>query len=137
MIASLLFVGLQLRQANALARLQQQQAFADAWQNVNLTLATEPLLLSLLAKIHDGGVHEDFPPEDAVSIDMAYRGLMHGWEQYYLQLQLGVLDEDAISFPRADSPMWNSDYLRGRWPTVRAEFQEEFAEFWESRYELR
>ena len=135
-IGSLVFVGLQLRQANALARLEQQQAFADAWQTVNLTLATEPQLLATLAQIYDGALHEDLSPEDAVSIDMAYRGLLHGWEQYYRQLQLGVLEEDAISFPSDNSPMWNSDYLRGRWPVIRGEFQEEFAVFWESRYSL-
>ena len=43
-IASLIFVGYEIRQGNALGRQQAQQSMAEAWSTVNLAVATDHVL---------------------------------------------------------------------------------------------
>ena len=135
-IASLVFVGMQIQQSNALGRLQAQQAMGEAWSTVNLTMATNPELASLLARMYDGELEADFTPGEAQSLYLVLHGLDHTWEMYYLQSRSGVLEEGDISFPPPNNRTFGAAFHRELWPNIRAGFSEDFAVFWEQRFGL-
>lgn len=135
-IASLIFVGYEIRQSNALGRQQAQQSMAEAWSTVNLAVATDHVLADLLARMQAGQLRADFTPGEAVSLYQVLHGLDHTWEMYYKQTQMGVLEEGDISFPPPNNPLFGSPYHGELWPSIRAGFGEDFAIFWEQRFGL-
>ncbi len=135
-IASLIFVGYEIRQSNALGRQQAQQSMAEAWSTVNLAVATDHVLADLLARMQAGQLRADFTPGEAVSLYQVLHGLDHTWEMYYKQTQMGVLEEGDISFPPPNNPVFGSPYHGELWPSIRAGFGEDFAIFWEQRFGL-
>ena len=135
-IASLIFVGYEIRQSNALGRQQAQQSMAEAWSTVNLAVATDHVLADLLARMQAGELRADFTPGEAVSLYQVLHGLDHTWEMYYKQTQMGVLEEGDISFPPPNNPVFGSPYHGELWPSIRAGFGEGFAIFWEQRFGL-
>ncbi len=135
-IASLIFVGYQIRQGNTLGRLQAQQSMAEAWSTVNLTVATDHVLADLLARMQAGDLNDAFTPGEAVSLYQFLHGLDHTWEMYYLQIQIGVLEEGDISFPPPNNQTFGAPFHRELWPSICAGFSENFAIFWEQRFGL-
>jgi hypothetical protein len=135
-IASLIYVGYEIRQSNALGRQQAQQSMAEAWSTVNLAVATDHVLADLLARMQAGELRADFTPGEAVSLYQVLHGLDHTWEMYYKQTQMGVLEEGDISFPPPNNPVFGSPYHGELWPSIRAGFGEDFAVFWEQRFGL-
>jgi hypothetical protein len=135
-MGSLLFVGMQVRQANLLARLQVQQEHAAQFRETNLAVATSPELSGLFARVYAGAVRADFEPGEVVALDWAYIGITRAWEQNYRQLQLGVLGPDDITYDRPYSQFWTSDYFKELWATLRPGLAADFASFWTQYYGL-
>ncbi len=135
-VASLVFVGFQMRQANTIARLQVLQEHAAQWREANLAMVADPGLLRVMAMAKTGAIHSDLASEDALALDLALDGLVHGWEGNFKQLQLGVLDEHDIIFPIPSSAFFGSQYAREWWKSARGAFDEDFAAFWEERFGL-
>lgn len=135
-VASLIFVGLQVQQANRIARLQVLQEHAAQFRESTLTIATSPELTRLVARVYDGAPREEFSPEETVSLDFAYIGITAGWAQNFQQRQLGVLNLDDLAFDRETSPFWTSAYYRDLWPLFRSQFSAAFVEAWERHYDL-
>ena len=135
-IASLIFVGLQIRQSNALGRLQAQQSMAETWSTVNLSVATDHVLADLMARMQAGELKVDFTPGEAVSLYQLLHGLDHTWEMYYLQTESGVLARGDISFPAPNNQTFGAPFHRELWPSIRGGFNEDFAVFWEQRFDL-
>ncbi len=135
-IASLIFVGYQIRQSNALGRLQAQQSMAETWSTVNLAVATDHVLADLMARMHAGGLGADFARGEVVSCYQVLRGLDHTWEMYYMQTRLSVLEKGDISFPQPNNRTFGAPFHRELWPSIRAGFNEDFAVFWEQRFSL-
>lgn len=135
-IASLMFVGYEIRQSNALGRQQAQQSMAEAWSTVNLAVATDHVLADLLARMQAGELKADFTPGEAVSLYQVLHGLDHTWEMYYKQTQMGVLEEGDISFPPPNNQVFGAPFHRELWPSIRGGFSEDFAVFWEQRFGL-
>ena len=135
-IGSLIFVGVQVRQANLLARLQVQQEHAAQFRETNVALASSPELTRLLARVDAGATHSDFEPEEVVALDLAYIGITRGWEQNYRQLQLGILGPYDITYDRPYSQFWTSAYFKELWATLKPGLAEDFASFWDDYYGL-
>ena len=135
-VASLIFVGLQVRQANRLARLQVQQEHAAQFRETTLAVATSQELTRLIGRVYDGALREEFSRPETVALDWAYVGITHGWEQNFFQRQLGILGPDDLAFDRESSPLWTSAYYRELWPRIRSAFSGAFSEAWEAQYDL-
>ena len=135
-VASLVFVGFELRQSNQLARIQAQQSMGEAWSTVNLTMATDHELMVLMARMASGEIEADFEPGEIYSLYLVLHGLDHTWEMYFKQMQSGVLQKGDISFPPPNNRTFRSSFHRELWPNIRAGFDEGFAVFWEQRFGL-
>ena len=135
-IASLLFVAMELRQSNQLGRLEAMQSIADSWLFTGWEIGGNRDMAALLAKVVEGEVQSDFDPTENYQLTSILYAADHHWQMRFNQLQLGILDPTDYSFPDRTNPTYNSDYHRDLWPTIRADFGDEFAEFWEQRFEL-
>ena len=135
-VASLIFVAIELRQSNQIGRLEAMQSMATAWSLVGLELASNENLAALLAKTDSGAVRKDFDAVENRQLFNVLHGLDHHWEMRFNQLNLGVLASADYSFPGPQSSTYASAYHRGIWLRIRPGLSEEFALFWERRFGL-
>ena len=136
-VASLIFVALQIRQSNQIGRLEAMQSMASDWASVGLEISASESLSALLARIYDGAEPADFDAAENIRLRILLHGLDHFWEMRFKQLNLGVLEPGDYSFPRfRNHPVFGSAYHKAIWPEIRPGFSEDFAIFWEQRFDL-
>lgn len=136
-VASLVFVAIQVRQSNQIGRLEAMQSMASDWATVGLGIAGNESLAALLAKASDGAVRKDFDATENLQLFSALHGLDHHWEMRFNQLNLGVLELKDYSFPGPpQTSIFASNYHKDIWPGIRPGLSEEFAVFWEQRFGL-
>jgi hypothetical protein len=135
-VVTLMYLAYQLRQSNQLGRLEAMQAMADAWLFTGWEIAGNKEMAALLAKVGEGAAQCDFDSTENYQVFSFFFGADNNWAMRFSQLQLGILKPEDYSFPNPANPTYNSNYHREVWPTFRAEFSDEFANFWERRFEL-
>jgi hypothetical protein len=109
-IASLLFVGLELRQSTAVARAEAYRAYVSDINQTNL-LAVDPIYGGALSRRYLEGV----PYEELSDLERtAWLGVTSAqlwiYQSIFLQVQAGVLDESAFSMVDqliSDDPAWH------------------------------
>lgn len=119
-VASLLFVGLQMRQSHEIALAEIYQARTAAVMEWNHTLATSELALSAFEKSASGRLDELMPLERRASTAMIQSAL-YAYENSYYQFTLGYLPEEhwtrirtAIKTNMQD-PVWREQMLASAW----------------------
>ena len=136
-VASLVFVAIEVRQSNQIGRLEAMQSMASDWATVGLEIAGNKSLAVLLAKTDSGAVQKDFDAVENRQLFSALHGLDHHWEMRFNQLNLGVLELRDYSFPGPpQTSIFASAYHKDIWPGIRPGLSEEFAVFWEQRFGL-
>jgi hypothetical protein len=90
LVASLIFVGIEVRQNSIATRSATNAAVKDAFREFNLVVASSPeLAKALAANAENPG---DAPPEDQVQILAMWRALFHIWSNVHRQHLNGTLD---------------------------------------------
>jgi hypothetical protein len=136
-VASLVFVAIQVRQSNQIGRLEAMQSMASDWATVGLEMAGNGDLAALLAQADGGAVRNDFDAAENRRLFSILHGLDHHWEMRFNQLNLGVLELKDYSFPGPpQTSIFASAYHKDIWPGIRPGLSEEFAVFWEQRFGL-
>jgi hypothetical protein len=135
-VVSLVFVAYELRQANRLGRLEAMQSLADAWLSSGLEISGNRELALVLEKISHGATEGDFDGAESYQAMSFMYAADHNWQLRFSQLELGVLKAEDYSFPHPANATYNSNSHREIWPTIRKDFSEKFAAFWEQRFEL-
>jgi len=135
-VASLVFVGLEQRQANRFARLAALESIASEWISANLALAGSDVLSDLLLRVSAGATSSDFTEIERERLNNILSGLDHHWEMRFDQINLGVLERGDYSFPRLGNTLYDSAYHRELWPSHRHGYSDDFAEFRGQRYNL-
>ncbi len=135
-VASLIFVAIEVRQSNPIGRLDAMHSMAAAWSSVGLELAGNEKLAALMAKTDSGAVPKDFDAVENRQLFNIYHGLDHHWEMRFKMSNLGVLESTDYSFPESGSSSFGSAYHKEIWPRLRPGFSEDFAVFWERRLGL-
>ena len=92
-IASLIFVGMQMRQAHEIALSQTYQARSDATTEFTMATTGSPELLSAIVKIYQGTPGEVTPVE-GVALEHYVATQFHFYENLHRQYELGFLDEE-------------------------------------------
>jgi hypothetical protein len=127
-VASLVFVGLQLKQSHEIALAEQYQSRAEA---------TQSLFLSVLESegrfVDDGTPLSELSPED---LEVAYITVNWAWTQYdnhFFQYQAGFLDEESwIGLGRRIERLYSSCEVRFFWEGNKAFYRQSFVEYVES-----
>jgi hypothetical protein len=89
-IASLIFVGLQLRQSHAIALADQYQARAEAFQNLILSLQESGMSFSSVYKLPD-----EMTPEERRTSENVARWAWTQYDNHYYQYEAGFLDDES------------------------------------------
>ena len=127
-IASLFYVASQIRRNSLALEAATNQAVSDSTQLRLLAPAQNPALAVALAKARSD--YEALSPAEHVQLVFFSRATFRGIQNAFFQHRQGLLPEIAwrdyeaiirMNLKRPDVPQW--------WPTERASFDEEFAEY--------
>ena len=92
-IASLIFVGVQVQQGATATRSATVLQLKDSWVQLNLAAATSVELAEAFRSVETQGWNDaDYIARNLVA--SFYRALIHNWSNAYYQYQNGTLDEE-------------------------------------------
>ena len=135
-VASLIFVAIELRQSNLIGRIEAMESMASSWSSVGIELASNENLAILLSRTDNGALPKDFNAVQNRQLFNIIHGLDHHWEMRFNQLKLGLLESADYSYPEPLSSLYASAYHKEIWPKIRPGLSEAYAEFWEQRFGL-
>lgn len=127
-VLSLLFVGLQMRQADTIAESAIFQERAIAGRETNLTLSANPYFLAGMAKLYSGKL-EELTAEEAIALEYDFGSRLFIADNYLHQYELGFLSDSWWNRTVKDMkcylehPFYREAIDRGWADTMRAEFQ--------------
>ena len=128
-IASLIFVGMEIRQNTTAVRGATNQAISDQATELYLAIATDRNLASLTVKLYDGVSRKDFDPIDDMQLFLTVMTGLRRVENIFLQLEENILDERA--FDRIGLSFYRSNYGREIWENNKQFFDRKFVPFFE------
>ena len=129
-VASLLFVGLELRQSQAIALSEAYQQRAAIEISNASAIASVPGYLSGLAKLYDGGSSEDLTTVEYIAHEHYLGATLGIWENDFYQYENGFLPDDHWEKTFGNMvcdfslPLYRDIYLSGGW-TYRTSFRAE------------
>jgi hypothetical protein len=133
-VASLVFVGMEIRQSTAVARAQSRQFLTENHREWAYTLATNPDLSDLF--------NETWDPDDGRSTEERQASylmfaLMRHLENVFLQVNEGVIDESVFeSYAWTDLTYFRSENFVAWWAGNSSRFNHAFREAFENEYGL-
>ena len=92
-IASLLFVGLQMKQSHEIALSATYQARAQLAVDQNLASSGNPEFTSATAKLYSGEI-DTITPEELVALEYSFAAAVSSWENQHYQFESGFLPEE-------------------------------------------
>ena len=107
-IASLVFVGMEIRQNTTAVSGATNQAISDQVSELLLTIATDRNLAVLVTKLYEDVPREDFDSIDDMQLFMTVMTGLRRVEIIFLQLEDNILDERA--FDRIGLSFYRSRY---------------------------
>ena len=126
-IASLVFVGMEISQNTTAVRGATNQAISDQASELYLTIATDRNLAGLVKKLYDDVPREAFGPIDDMQLFMTVMTGLRRVENIFLQLEDNILDERA--FDRIGLSFYRSKYGRKIWEDNQQFFDQSFVPF--------
>lgn len=127
-VASLGFVGFEIRQNTAAVESTAFQSLSELLHQSTAILAVDPGP-ALTLRLRDGALPDDFTPEEDQWVRLAYFQHINVLQAAYRQVRTGALDEDAIGV------FWTGllslDYIAQAWPSMRYSYDPDFADFFE------
>ncbi len=125
-IASLIFVALEIQQNTNAVRSATINAIADLSYQTGVNATNNPELRAALRACRNGQMLTE-DQRELVLIN--YTGLMRLQQNRFLQLQLGVLDEDTIFQMGGRGPGYRNSCFRDFWTENAKAFPLEFQQF--------
>ncbi len=136
-IVSLIFVGIEIRQNTSAVRGNSVQAIAQ--QNLEIALAamTDGELLRTLVTLEAGSSIQDLDPAGRLRLGMYYMASLRITENRLRQVEVGILDEDALEQLGGVGSMYRTPYFQQWWDENKARFAADFVEFMGDQYGLK
>ena len=128
-IASLVFVGMEIRQNTTAVRGATNQAISDQASELYLTIATDRNLAGLVKKLYDDTPKEAFNPIDEMQLFLTVMTGLRRVENIFLQLEDNILDDRA--FDRIGLSFYRSRYGRQILEENQQFFDRNFVPFFE------
>ena len=124
-IASLIFVGVQVQQGAAATRSATVLQLKDAWVQLNLATATSLELSRAFETVEKDGWEADRHARELVS--GFYRTLLHNWSNAYYQYRNGTLEEAQwLPHLREAKSTANNPNMRKVWSDWNHVFDDQF-----------
>jgi hypothetical protein len=139
-ILSLIFVGLELRQATQVARAQARQGLAERNGEIISLIAGSPELAQAWAlrwQPESAELDPELSPREFVQSGWAMFGLLRHVENVYLQVVEGVVDESVLdSYGFGDNPHFATPQFAEYWRLRRSRFDPRFVVAFDAEYDL-
>lgn len=138
-IASLVFVGLEIQQNTAAIRAQTRQGLADRNADVVYAVAENPELARAWTIVWQDGIPgEVASPVDSAQARWAMWGMLRFVEHAYLQVEEGVLPEGSLNgYAFRDNNNFQTPQFQAFWANIRQRFDVRFVEAFEAEYGIR
>ncbi len=133
-VASLIFVGLEVRQNTAAVRGATYQSIADASLQQVQWWADNDKLLEHEVRIDEGALPGDFTQEENLLIKATFVMTIRRIENIYVQVREGLVQEEAVLRFRPSKDYFETPYFREFWKIWRLELEPEFREFFEREF---
>jgi hypothetical protein len=133
-VASLVFVGLEIRQNTAAVKGATYQAISDSSLQHARWFADNEMLLNFTVRIYEGAMLDDFKPEENLVIFASYVMTIRRIENIYVQVREGLVEEEAILRFRPAAGYFDSPYFREFWKGWRSNVEPEFLKYFESAF---
>ena len=91
-IASLVFVGLEVRQSAEATKAATVLQLKEGWAELNLVMMESPEIMDALIQVVEEGL-DNVDPRSQLIVAAWWRTLMHNWSNAYFQYRAGTLDE--------------------------------------------
>jgi hypothetical protein len=133
-VASLIFVGLEVRQNTAAVRGATYQSIADSsLQQVQWWAGNEKLLQHEV-RIDEGALPGAFTAEENLLIQATFVMTIRRLENIYVQVREGLVEEDAVLRFRPSKDYFTTPYFLDFWAGWRAEVEPAFRDFFEREF---
>ena len=133
-VASLVFVGLEVRQNTSAVKGATYQSIADASLQQLIWWTDNERMLQFWVRIKNGAVPDDFTPEENLVIDSNYVMTIRRIENIYVQVREGLVEEEAILRFRPSEDYFESPYFLQFWKGWRHQMEPAFLEYFESEF---
>lgn len=135
-VASLVFVGLQIRQNTSVARAQSRQDLASLNQEWLILLSTDSMFRQTFQKAWVD-VSDTLTPDEVVRASWAMRLNMRRLENTYFQFVEGLIDESALnSYGFQAAPLFRSRKFQEWWKPEKNAFDPGFVQMFEERFHI-
>lgn len=137
-IASLLYVGRQLRQTNAMSRSEIRRDLSAQASAMATSVAASPDLAATMAKVHFHGLVRseatDIERIQAAYIFVALVGQVH---MAYEQFREGFMSSQEVKeYMGSNTALLTKPYLRSVWPVLRVQYPADFQNWFENQHGL-
>jgi hypothetical protein len=134
-VASLLYVGRQVRQNNRIARAEAYREVTMGWAQLLHRWADDPPTAKALMESGTGIRLADLPEGVRDAFLLRIAATFRVFETIYHQVAEGILDDDALDM------LWgqatgSTPLFQDAWARLRGSYRPEFRAFVEGRYEL-
>ena len=133
-VASLIFVGLEVRQNTAAVRGATYQSIADSSLQQVQWWADNAKLLQHEVKIDEGALSGEFAPDENLLIRATFVMTIRRIENIYVQVREGLVEEDAVLRFRPSKDYFETPYFQEFWAGWRLEVEPAFREFFEREF---
>ena len=133
-VASLVFVGLEVRQNTAAVKGSTYQAISDSSLEHVRWFADNEKLRQFTVKINNGAMLEDFTPEENFLIMANFVMSIRRIENIYVQVREGLVDEEAILRFRPAEGYFDNPYFLQFWEGWGPNVEPVFREYFESEF---
>ena len=133
LIASLVFVGLEVRQNAAATRAATAQEVSSSFRDLNLMMAGDAEFLGILISYRQNP--EDAPPVDQARLRSFFRALFHIWSNVYYQNLNGTIDDQIYDGMVSEVSTYARSGLRApfwAWESERFIYPVQFRTFMDS-----
>lgn len=133
-VATLVYLAIQLRSSNRLARASASRAPNSDLNAINAAFGTDPAFREAMRKIVNGAARTELEPDQRTLVDYYLVSITNIQEQLLREVRAGILESDALDFGGAGLLLL--PYYRTSWPLYRGYLSSSFVPEFESRYDL-
>lgn len=134
-IATLIYLGQQVRQSNRLARAEAYRLTLHRFSEISHEWAVNGDTAELMVRVVLNGLRrDDLSPRQRAIVGFEINSMLRLCAAVYHQERLGILPESVYDV--MGERVLGSPYMHDLWPILRSEFPEDFRRFMERRYSL-
>ena len=133
-IITLLYLAIQLRASNRLARASASRAPNSDLNAINATFGVDPVFRRVWRRVMAGAVRPEIAPDERTLVDFYMISVTNVYEQLAREMRSGVVGAEAFDF--GATGLFKLPYYRTSWALYRDYLSSEFVRDFEQRFHL-